>query len=99
MSSLPKTQLPKIDDPSRIKMTPKASQYADFENTCNVMAYVHVEWPNGGSTNFTLRPHETHSLYIGTGGDPCACYSTVGVINDCGDTCGPITGGGSYKTC
>ncbi|MGK5049899.1 hypothetical protein ACQ4WP_29035 [Janthinobacterium sp. GB4P2] len=74
------------------------NDYANFTNTCGVVAYFQVRWPAGGLTNFVLRPNETHSLYIGSAGNPCCCYSTVGAP-DCVDVCGGIEGGEYYHTC
>ena len=100
MANLPEKKLEEIKDPARIKVRPfDASQNADFKNNCGVTAYVHIQWPYGGITNFVLQPGETHSLYIGTGGNPCGCFSTQGTPTDCGAKCGTIEGGYLYTSC
>lgn len=100
MANLPEKKLEEIKDPAHIKTrTFDASQNANFKNNCGVTVYIHIQWPHGGIVNFELHPGETHSLYIGTGGNPCGCYSTLGVITDCGDKCGTIEGGSTYITC
>jgi hypothetical protein len=93
-------KLNEVTDQQFIKaQTFVSSQHADFKNTCSQTAYIHIQWPNGGITNFVLRPSETHSLFIGTGGNPCGCYSLQGVVTDCGSNCGTIQGGYTYETC
>ncbi|NHZ90694.1 hypothetical protein F2P45_16940 [Massilia sp. CCM 8733] len=94
-----KNRLHEVTDPSGIKIRAfDETSYANFQNTCNVTVYIRIVWPYGGITNFVLRAGETHSLYIGTGGNPCGCYSTLGTP-DCGDLCGEIQGGYTYVTC
>ena len=95
-------KLQEVTDPSKIKAgaaLTTSPDVAEFYNSCGVMIYVHIEWPHGGHTNFTLGPGETHSLYIGTGGNPCGCFSTKGVISDCSHLCRVIEGGKSYRSC
>lgn len=75
------------------------AKYADFENTCGVTVYVHIEWPAGGETNFQLGPGEFHSLFIGTGGDPVACFSTDGLPRSCDASATLVSAGNSYTTC
>ena len=100
MATLPERKLEEVKDPTRIRARLfDPSQYAYFENTCAVDVYITIQWPNDAITNFHLRPSETHSVFIGSGGNPCGCYSTLGVVPDCGDKCGTIEGGHLYKTC
>jgi hypothetical protein len=93
-------QLGEVIDLSQLTAkTFDSSQHAEFKNTCAFTIYIHIQWPNGGITNFVLKQDETHSLFIGTGGDPCGCYSSKGTPNTCGANCTPIHGGYLYTTC
>lgn len=94
----PKEKLPEIQDDSQIKVaTP--SDYVEIVNTCTVTIYVQIKWPNQGPSNFQMEAGGTHSLFVGTGGNPCGCFSTRGQISDCGNHCVPLQPGHRYGTC
>ena len=93
--------LHEVKDPAKIKKTSVdfLSGTARISNTCSFTVYVHIEWPYGGVSNATIAAGDYWDIYIGTGGDPCGCFSSSGVITDCGDRCTPISGGYIYTTC
>ncbi|MEM7644752.1 MAG: hypothetical protein AAF366_19855 [Pseudomonadota bacterium] len=67
---------------SLLALSTVTADAATFINRSGATAYVHIEYPSGGVTNFTLPNGQSHDVNIGNG-HAYYCWATWGRIDRC----------------